>query len=279
MGERTDIQWTDHSWNPWWGCLKVSPGCANCYAEAQANRFGHRGIWGPAKTATRRTFGEKHWAQPIEWNAEAERRGTRAKVFCASMSDVFEDHPIAEELRPRIWDLVRATPWLDWQLLTKRPERIGVNLPAGWGEGWPNVWLGTSVEDQQRANERIPALVQVPARVHFLSCEPLLGPIDFYAAGSQGGEDGDPFAFSALRGTDGVEPPIPGIDWVIIGGESGPRARPMELAWAEGIVADCGFAGVPVFVKQLGGRTSHHGRLEDLPENLRVRQFPGEVPA
>jgi protein gp37 len=271
VADKTGIAWTDHTFNPWWGCFKVSPGCKNCYAETLSNRYGHD-VWGPAATTQRRTFGAKHWNDPLVWNARAAAAGERRRVFSGSMCDVFEDHPTANLVRPALWELIRQTPYLDWQLLTKRPENIIRMLPADWNDGYPNVWLGTSVEDQERANERIPVLCQTPALLRFLSCEPLLGPIDFYECGSRGAEDGDPFSFSALRGTDGGEPTIPGIDWVIVGGESGAQRRPMELHWLCEIVNDCQVARVPVFVKQDGAfKSDQRGRI---PDSAWVREFP-----
>jgi protein gp37 len=251
VSARTGIQWTDHTFNIAWGCIRVSPGCENCYAETIAKRMGFK-VWGPAKTTERRTLSANYWREPLRWNRAAERDGRRHRVFCSSMADVFENHPTIDAERSKLWPLIRSTPWLDWQLLTKRPERIAANLPEDWGQGFPNVWLGVSVENQETANERVPLLAQTPAAVRFLSCEPLLGPIDFGECGSRGGEDGDPFAFSALADADGVEPPIPGIDWCIIGGESGRHARPCNVEWIRDIVAQCGFAGTAVFVKQMG---------------------------
>jgi protein gp37 len=131
------IEWTTHTFNPWWGCSKVSPGCLNCYAEALANRFSGD-IWGRGKP--RRTFGDKHWAQPLKWNADARCSGRRAKVFCASMADVFDPEAPAAE-RQKLWRLIEQTPWLDWQLLTKRPELIADCLPEAWlQQARPNVW-------------------------------------------------------------------------------------------------------------------------------------------
>src|SRR5690348_736847 len=192
MGEGTKIQWTDHSFNPWWGCTRVSPGCEHCYAEAFAKRTGLG--WGVA--AERRFFGDKHWNEPRRWNAAAEKEGRRHRVFCASMADVFEDRPELAPWRERLWDLIDETPWLDWQLLTKRPENVNRLVTPAWHTGaWPeNVWLGTTVEDQRRAEERIPELLNCAAKVRFLSCEPLLGPVDL---------------------------DLDGIQWVIVGGESG----------------------------------------------------------
>lgn len=241
--ENSKIEWTDHTFNPWWGCLKVSPGCAHCYADSQAKRYGFD-IWGPAATTDRRTFGDTHWAQPGKWNKAAERAGRRARVFCASMADVFENHPTANAQRPRLWDVIRATPNLDWLLLTKRPQNIAQMLPTDWGQGWANVWLGTSVEDQQRADERIPVLLSVPAPVRFLSCEPLLGPVEMRPEWVLPRFAADDPRYYAAGGR--------GVDWVIVGGESGPGARPMSSAWARGLRDQLTKYGVAYFFKQWG---------------------------
>ena len=223
MGKDTAISWCDATFNLAWGCQKVSPGCAHCYAETLSTRYGHR-VWGPG--ADRRTFGEKHWREPLLWDAAAMREGRRARVFASSMCDVGEDHPVIAQERRKLWSLIRLTPHLDWLLLTKR-DWVPV-LPDDWGGGYPNVWLGVSVEDQQRAEERIPRLVEVPAVVRFVSVEPLLGPI------------------SASLFTKE-------IDWVIVGAESGPGHRPMELQWARDIRDACARAGVAFFFKQQSG--------------------------
>lgn len=246
MGESSKIQWTDATFNPWRGCDKVSPGCANCYAE----KLSHRnpavlGEWGPG--AARVPAAESYWRQPIKWNRDAEREGVRRRVFCLSLGDVFEDHEALPGLRRRLGALIIATPHLDWLLLTKRPERWREASRELWVRFVdeaplpPNVWLGTSVEDQQRADERIPHLLEAPAAVRFLSMEPLLGPVDL--AGNGGGNDylGD----RSDRDEDGIA-------WIIIGGESGPGARPCEVAWIRGILAQCRAASVPAFCKQLG---------------------------
>jgi len=252
MGSETGIAWTDHTFNPWWGCTKVSAGCTNCYADTFAKRTGHD-IWGPGKP--RRTFGAKHWAEPLKWNATAEKAGVRAKVFCASMADVFDAEAPAGEL-DRLWSLIRATPWLDWQLLTKRPERIAASLPADWGNGYPNVWLGTSVEDQRAAEARIPVLAAVPAHVRFLSCEPLLGPLDL--SGDWCLHDGSDFEVRYE------------FQWIIVGGESGPHHRLMDKDWARSLRDWSAKAGVAFFYKQDGGLRPGHG---DLDGELR-QQFP-----
>jgi protein gp37 len=223
VGTSTAIEWTRHTFNPWWGCTKVSAGCTNCYAEALARRWGFD-VWGRRK---RRTFGEAHWREPLAWNAEAEAEGAPRRVFCASMADVFdEDAPPDEQLR--LWKLIEATPWLAWQILTKRPHRILDVVPREWKTDPPaNVWWGTSVEGPA-VLERVRALARVRGPVRFLSIEPLLEPI------------------SRL--------PLDRIDWVIVGGESGARPRPMQEAWVVAIRDRCRSAGVPFFFKQWGGR-------------------------
>jgi protein gp37 len=246
LGKSTGIAWTDHTFNPWWGCAHVSPGCVYCYAETFAQRVGHD-VWG-AK-GERRLFGEKHWAEPLRWDAHAEAAGVRERVFCASMADVFEDHPALPPERDKLWELIAATPALDWQILTKRPENIPAMLPALWGDGWPNVWLGVSVEDQQRADERVPKLLSVPAAVHFLSCEPLIGPVDLWD-------------YSPAMTEDRPDEEVPGVDWVIVGGESGPQHRQMDPRWLSAIANVCDRTGISLFTKQDSGlRPGHQGRL------------------
>jgi len=237
MGADTKIQWCDHTFNPWIGCTRVSPGCQHCYAEAQNVRWRGGSNWGPG--APRQVTSAANWQQPLKWNREAVAAGERRRVFCASLADIF-DAEAPEGGRDWLFEMIRATPALDWLLLTKRPERIRECLPADWGGGYPNVWLGTTVEDQRRAEERIPALLSVPARVRFLSCEPLLEEVD-------------------LRGT------LPmGIDWVIIGGESGHGARPFKLNWARDLIEQCQLSenDAAPFVKQLGCRPMSAGRCD-----------------
>jgi len=204
MGKNSSIEWTHHTFNPWWGCDKVSPACKNCYAEAWAKRVG-ASLWGA--NAPRRFFGDNHWQQPILWNRHAQRLGRRARVFCASMADVFEERADVEVARERLWQLVDQTPWLDWLLLTKRPHVVASIAP--WREQWPeNVWLGTTVENQRWARKRIPHLLSTSAKRRFLSCEPLLGHVDLTCF--------------AIRGE---------LHWVIAGGESGAFARPTHPDW------------------------------------------------
>lgn len=239
MGENSKIEWTDNTFNPWIGCTKVSPGCAECYAETLMDKRYGRVKWGPQ--GTRERTSESNWKQPLKWQRQAEREGRRFRVFCASLADVFEDNPQVADWRSDLWDLIELTPSLDWLLLTKRPENIR-RFTKRWDtlEQLPaNIWIGTSVENQEQAEKRIPELLRIPAAVRFLSCEPLLGPIDF--------DNVIPGGISAVDG-----PYVPGIHWVIAGGESGPNARPMRPDWARSLRDQCKAAGVPFFFKQWG---------------------------
>lgn len=275
MGANSTIEWCDHTWNPWWGCIEVSDGCTRCYARTFAHRYGHQ-VWGPAKTTGRRMMSENYWRQPHRWNKADERSGQRARVFCASMADVFEDHPALIEPRARLIQLIHDTPALDWLLLTKRPEgwsdrlhevvrktHNGADVLASqWldGDAPPNVWIGTSVEDQRRADERIPALLDIPARIRFLSCEPLLGPVDLSKwlpdlnrPIEQVPDNDAPIGvYDSLNRDYYPDPAEIGISWIIVGGESGHGARPMHPDWARGLRDQCAAAGVPFFFKQWG---------------------------
>ena len=228
MAANTKIEWAHDTFNPWTGCAKVSPACQHCYAEGFA-RFPHIGTWG-ASGARMRTS-DANWKKPLMWDRQAKAAGTRRRVFCASLADVFEDRADLDPMRADLWRLIEQTPNLDWLLLTKRP-----GVMARWAaeHGCPeNAWAGTTVEDQRRADERIPALLQVPARVRFLSMEPLLGPVD-------------------LSGyTMGGVPAVP-LHWVIAGGESGPNARPMHPEWVRSLRDQCIQADVPFHFKQWG---------------------------
>lgn len=224
MGEYSKIEWTHHTFNPWWGCLKISEACKNCYAEAWAKRVGQK-VWG--QDAERKLFSDEHWRQPIKWNKRLDSTGQRERVFCASMADVFEDRPELVPHRKRLWKLISETPNLDWLLLTKRPSQIAGNLPPDWGSGYQNVWLGTTVENQKRADELLPELTKIPAIVRFISAEPLLAPVN-------------------LRSY------LSNIHWVITGGESGPRARPADPAWFRDMMLQCMEFDVPFHFKQWG---------------------------
>lgn len=220
MAEGTGIEWTDNTYNPWRGCSKVSPGCAHCYAETMAHgiRWGDKGERKPTKKLN----------EPRNWNTNALKSGKRITVFCASMADVFEGRPELVPLRHRLWKLVRDTPALDWMMLTKRAENIATMLPSDWGNGYANVCLMVSVENQKYFDERVPLLQAVPAKFRALSVEPLLGALEI-APGS-----------------------LKGIDLVIVGGESGWGARPMHPDWVRGIRDACEREGVAFFFKQWG---------------------------
>lgn len=236
MSENSKIEWTDHTFNSWVGCTKVSPACDNCYAESWAKRTGHSELW----AGERRRTAESNWKQPLKWNAKHEQffaeHGRRQRVFCASLADIF-DNQVPEEWRNDFWQLVRDTPNLDWLLLTKRPQNIAKMVPDDWGNGYPNVWLGATVENQTEADRRIPVLLQVPAIIRFLSMEPLLGPVDI----------------SIYLYTGWTEPPYDDIvHWIITGGESGPNARPSHPDWFRSIRDQCQDAGAAFHFKQWG---------------------------
>jgi len=248
MGETTGISWTTHTFNPWWGCTKVSPGCDNCYAETLDARWGDP-HWG--KGVPRRVFGDKHWAEPLKWNKDAQSAGVKAKVFCASMADVMDDEaPVGQ--RERLWELIDATPNLIWQLLTKRPQRYAKYLPLFTCP--ENIWLGTSAEDQTNYNLRWPFLRRAAdsrGLVTFISYEPALGPLE-------------------MRQCEGRP------NWLICGGESGNGRRAMEQQWAENIRFECENDGVSFWMKQFSARTPDEG-AKLIPAHLLIRQFPGET--
>lgn len=279
MGEGTTIAWCDHTFNPWWGCANVSPGCSRCYAHTWSKRTGYD-LWG-AK-GERRTFPEKHWREPLAWNAAAQRAGERRRVFCASMADVFEDHPALPPERAKLWPLIEATPWLDWLLLTKRIENVSGMVP--WGDNWPeNVWLGTSVENQEWADKRIPILLELPAIVRFLSVEPLIGPVDLGNLSLPDGRVLDCLDGLILDPSDmGVRPTSHSVDWVIVGGESGHDARHMDPGWVWPLQYRCQLSKVPFFFKQTGAVLAREWKLRDAkgedmaewPVDLQVRQWP-----
>ncbi len=303
MGANSKIEWTDHTFNPWRGCSKVSPGCQHCYAETLSKRNPVLlGEWGAGKP--RVLASEDMWRQPLKWNRQAElawenwktaveaRAGDsgpmpqRPRVFCASLAD-WLDEEVPIEWLARLMELIMRTPSLDWLLLTKRPQNWHQRILAALAEvegikgDWPsrdpetqtggmlndwlggsppsNVWIGTTVEDQQRADERIPELLKIPARVRFLSCEPMLAHVDLESVPL--GETCDcchtPVHVHALTGFTGCHgdcdgPTMGKIHWVICGGESGPKARPMHPAWARSLRDQCAYARVPFLFKQWG---------------------------
>ena len=279
MGTETKIQWADSTWSPWRGCTKVSPGCANCYAETLAKRNpAVMGGWG--KGAPR--VMAKNWDEPMRWQKRTSMDMPRPRVF-PSLCDWLDDE-VPTEWLARFLQLIWDTPSIDWLLLTKRPELWAKRMrdcitptvasrPAlDWLKGAPppNVWFGVSAEDQTRAEYRINAMADIPAIVRWVSAEPLLGPIDFTQW------------LTESRNQRLVE-------WIVVGGESGPNARPCHAHWIRTIVGKCREELVPVFVKQVGSRPTDYsfrtadwealkdpkgGDMNEWPAELRVRQVP-----
>lgn len=296
MGDNTGIAWTDATWNPVTGCSKVSAGCKHCYAERVFPRAYHgqtvaepwriesgaSGVTHRVRRFTDVMCHPERLDQPLRWKRPR-------RVFVNSMSDLF--HPeIPYEFVREVFNVMRIAKQHTFQVLTKRPERMrdfaltrklgyDPNLPIGHVSGIPpNVWLGVSVEDQATADERIPVLLDTPAAVRFISAEPLLGPVDL-------------FPTCAYNAPGDGELVWKGPDWVIVGGESGPRARPFDLAWARSIRDQCREAGVSVFVKQLGAHAVYTGRtgleatrwhthhragavMDEWPADLQVQEWP-----
>lgn len=241
MSENSKIEWTDHTFNPWIGCTKVSPGCDHCYAERDMAGRLKVVQWGPHGARVRTK--PANWAKPVAWNRRHEeffaQHGRRQRVFCASLADVF-DNQVDPAWRADLLELIDQTPNLDWLLLTKRVGNVADMLPNGWLMDHTNVWLGASIVNQVEADRDIPKLVALHAAVKFLSMEPLLGPVDL--RGNLPGE-------RALRWH---RPMLNMLDWVIVGGESGPAARPMHPEWARDLRDQCAAAGVPFLFKQWG---------------------------
>ena len=241
--KNTTIEWADHTFNPWIGCTKISPACENCYAEKSMPAKFQGVAWGAGNRRNRTS--ETYWQQPRKWNAEADRLGVRYRVFCASLADVF-DNDVPVEWRADLIDLIAATPHLDWLLLTKRIGNAHQMLSnachhaAGW-TAFPNVWIGATICNQAEADRDIPKLLAVPAAKRFLSMEPLLGAVSLFS--DMTGE---------LLHTSRNEYDPGSIDWVIVGGESGPGARPMHPDWVLSLRDQCAAAYVPFFFKQWG---------------------------
>ena len=239
MAENSKIEWTDHTFNPWIGCQKVSPGCDHCYAEALMDTRYGKVKWGPH--GERKRTSPANWKLPLRWAKAAKTAGKRPRVFCSSLADVF-DNQVDQSWRIDLFDLIGETEELDWLLLTKRPENISKMLPTNWNVAdYSNVWLGTTCEDQANYDRRWPILSKVPAAVHFISYEPAIGP---------------------LRINGALVP-----DWLICGGESGPGARMMHPEWAADIKADCQRIGTYFFMKQMTAK-------KPIPEHLMLREFP-----
>lgn len=265
MSSNSKIEWCTDTWNPVTGCTKVSAGCDHCYAERITERFHGPGSFERVQLHEDRLEEPRHWRKP-------------RRVFVNSMSDLFHDD-VPDEFIARVWEIMAATPRHTYQILTKRPARMrawlrrcrqwdgyitdngkacsaygGTGVIVGRPESWPlpNVWLGVSVEDQKRAELRIPRLLTTPAAIRFLSCEPLLAPIDLKrAVWTMGSERGHGLTASFVHG-GGCCDRFHGIDWVIVGGESGPKARPMLPDWARSLRDQCQAAEIPYFFKQFG---------------------------
>ena len=320
MAEQTAIQWADATYNPWWGCERVSPACAHCYADRDSRRFARGAkLWDAGHTF--RFFGDKHWDEPLRWARTLPAKlGRRPRVFCASMADVFEERPELEDPRVRLMMLIERTPELDWLLLTKRPEFARDwmgrwydaiergNFPAGTRapRPYPNVWLGVSIENA-RFTWRADVLREIPAAVRFISAEPLLGslfeehraPATYFIEGRR---------IEGARSNGRAPLDLADIDWVIIGGESGSKARPFRIEHAVEIIENIyserahqrvEAPGPPaIFVKQLGAkpifrsglggydvalelRDPKGGDCDEWPADLRIREFPtsAAVPA
>lgn len=266
MAEYSKIEWTDHTFNPWTGCTNISPGCDHCYAEAWSKRSGHV-KWGkhPRKRTT-----EHYWKAPGIWQKKAGEfsaiHGRRQRIFCASLADVF-DNKANPVWRMDLFELIRECSSLDWLLLTKRPQNIREMLPRDWGNGYPNVWLGMTAEDQTRYNQRWKHLAAIPTAVRFVSYEPAIAP---------------------LRLPNDSEMP----DWIIVGGESGSGAREMDPQWARNVISDCQQYGIAPFFKQWGSYSNNplvrdlgyseeqakkvdpHGKGGGLLDGKLVRVFP-----
>ncbi|MDS0850078.1 phage Gp37/Gp68 family protein [Burkholderia cenocepacia] len=254
MSENSKIEWCDHTFNPWEGCQKVGSGCDHCYAESRNARFagGTAVNWGPG--APRRRTSPANWRKPLAWEAAHAKffaaHGRRQRVFCASLADVFDNavHPM---WRADLFELIKRTPNLDWLLLTKRignaQEMIQASveclMDADRDWPWPNVWLGATIVNQAEADRDIPKLLAMPARVRFLSMEPLLGPVDLTSI---------PWGGLRVSALQGWSSPEHGLHWVIVGGESGAEARPMHPEWARDLREQCAAAGVPFLFKQWG---------------------------
>lgn len=258
MAENSAIAWCDHTHNEWIGCQKVSAGCDNCFAEALMDTRYHRVEWGQRKmlgispsVGTRSRTSEANRRKPLTWQRKASaffaEHGRRQRVFCSSLSD-WADNQVPEDWRLGLWETIRATPDLDWLMLTKRPENIEGFLPASWFDDfdlWQHVWLGATCEDQAAYDKRWPILQKIPAKVRFISYEPAIGPLRHL------GED--------------QHSKMP--DWLICGGESGRGYRDMPTAWANDIGWICKANGIPFFMKQMAG-------LKPIPPGLMVREFP-----
>lgn len=255
MSEQSAIEWTEATWNPWTGCTHVSEGCDNCYMFTLKKRWGQN----PEVVARSKTT----FRDPLKWKQPK-------LIFTCSMSDFF--HVDADAWRDEAWEIIRKTPHHTYQILTKRPGRIARHLPADWGEGYANVWLGTSLENQDVLH-RAWQLAEIPARIRFISAEPLLGPLyltDEYLTHRIGASS---YPFKGLNREHRTRL-IHFFQWVIVGGESGPRARPMDIMWARELRDECSQYGVAFFLKQLGGNPDKRGHAKALLDGERFTEMP-----
>lgn len=290
--KNSNINWTHHTANFWWGCMKVSTGCKFCYAETLSRRYG-KSIWGPAETSGRE---EKIgiWKDILKWDKEAGSDGVRRRVFVSSMSDFLEDHPQVVDIRERAKKVIANLKNLDILILTKRPENAEKFL-SDWQKDFPpHVWMGTSVENQETVNERMPHLANIESKIHFLSCEPLLEEIDLRPfinprqfgdlvdMGNRTQDEAQELygqvqkTIKLQSGEDYtsifLEPFI--LDWVIVGGESGSKSRPFDWSWARKILNECKSSNTAFWMKQGGGHPNKREDFKDIPEDLRIRELP-----
>ena len=266
MSNKTGIQWTDSTWNPWHGCTKISKGCKYCYMYRDKERYGQD----PTTVLRSKT----KFSEPLKWKENK-------LVFTCSWSDFFIKE--ADSWRDEAWRIIKSTPHLTYQILTKRPVRVKDNLPSDWGDnGYKNVWLGVSVESQDEIS-RIHELLKIPSYCYFASLEPLLSPIDLI---SENILCTNPKLSKSELSWREVTTAMNYLDWVIVGGESGGnkkyKFRPCELDWIKNIVSQCSQAHTPVFVKQLGTHLkrqlyltdNHGGNINEFPLDLQIRQMP-----
>ncbi len=263
MGENSKIEWCHHTFNPWVGCERISPACDHCYAAGWARRTGQSRLW----EGERRRTTPANWALPLKWDKQAGAEGRRVRVFCASLADVF-DNGVDPLWRVDLFRLIEQTPNLDWLLLTKRIGNARTMSQAAMGMIGciqkplpPNVWLGATIANQAEADRDIPKLLATPARVRFLSIEPMLGPIDLSVDGLAcspcpycADRHRDPETNTVeCRRCDGLQKSDEwAIDWVIAGAESGGKARPAHPDWFRSLRDQCARARVPFHFKQWG---------------------------
>jgi protein gp37 len=282
MSEKSTIQWTHATWNPAIGCDKVSPGCEFCYMMRDGEKYGDQreGVVrkalttfdAPLKWKRRLQFlaGKLAIADNEKYQKEYDQLKAVKLVFTASLTDIF--HPAIDSFRDEIWAIIRQCPEYTFQVLTKRIELVRERLPADWGDGYSNVWLGCTVENQEYVNIRVPQLLSIPAAVHFVSYEPALGAAQFSHIDAELAGHPDYIQINALTGehTDMGRRygEVPKLDWIIVGGESGNdkgkwRYRKARLEWYEDVVRECKRSDTPVFMKQMGTWISKELKLHD----------------